>query len=198
MVRPILIAVCAYLLGSVSTSIILSRLLPGGDVRDHGSGNAGATNMARVYGLWAGFAVLGGDMLKAGLSVLTGWLLAGSTGMAVAGCACIFGHCFPVYYGFRGGKGVSVAGILGFCADWRVGLAVVIVFLIGAFSSKKVSVGSLSGAAAMIVSSFVFSVPRGSLALALTTALLVIIRHRENIHRLLKGTEPDFKAGKRP
>ncbi len=186
--------VSAYLMGSVSTSIILSRLLPGGDVRDHGSGNAGATNMARVYGLRAGILVLCGDMLKTGLSVLVGWLMCGGIGIIAAGCGCVVGHCFPVYYGFRGGKGVSVAGVLGFCVDWRVGLAVVLCFFIAAVLSKKVSVGSLTGAAVLIVSAFIFAVPAGSLALALTVALLVIFQHRGNILRLINGTEPDFRA----
>ena len=110
--KYILVASAGYLLGSLSMSIILSRAVLGEDVRRKGSGNAGATNMARVYGLKAGALTLGGDVLKASLSMLIGWLLLGDVGLALGGIASLVGHCFPVYYNFRGGKGVSV-GLIG-------------------------------------------------------------------------------------
>ena len=111
--KIILIALIAYLLGSFCASIPLSRRCCGGDVRLYGSGNAGATNMARVYGLKAGLATLLLDMLKTVAAMLLGEYFMGGAGKAVAGAFCIIGHCFPLYFEFRGGKGVSVGAALG-------------------------------------------------------------------------------------
>ena len=165
----IFIVVGGYLLGSVSISIILSRML-GVDVRKKGSGNAGATNMARSYGLLAGFATLAG------------------------GAACTTGHCFPIFYGFRGGKGISVGAAIGLAIDWRVFIGIVAVFLIAAFLSKKASLGSVCAAVAVVILSFVFAVPLPRLLLAIYAAALAIFQHRANIKRLSEGVEPDFKA----
>lgn len=194
----IAVIVGAYLLGSVSVSIALSSAVLGRDVRRMGSGNAGATNMARVYGMSAGVLTLAGDMLKAALAMLAGFLLLGDMGLAVAGIASIVGHCFPVYYGFRGGKGVSVGAAVAFAVDWRVALVVLAVFLVTALLSKKVSLGSLMAALSLTVGCLLFRVSEPRLALAVICALIVVLRHYENIRRLLSGTEPDFKpAGKK-
>ena len=189
----VLFAVC-YVLGSVNLSILISQGM-GGDVRSHGSGNAGATNMARTYGLWAGLAAMAGDMLKAVAAMLIGWWLLGDWGLACAGAACILGHCFPVLYLFRGGKGISVGGAIAFAIDWRVGLVVVGVFLLGAFSSKKVSLGSVLAALAITVAAIAFHVSTPRLILSIFCACLAVARHSANIKRLAAGTEPDFKAG---
>ena len=101
--KYIFIIVGGYLLGSVSISIILSRML-GTDVRKKGSGNAGATNMARTFGLLAGFATLAGDFLKAVIVMFVGYRLCGDWGLMAGGMACTTGHCFPIFYGFRGGN----------------------------------------------------------------------------------------------
>ena len=183
-----------YLLGSLSASILLSRTAWGGDVRKKGSGNAGATNMARVYGWKAGFLTLAGDMLKAGLAVLLGWLLLGDWGLAAGGIAAITGHCFPVFYNFKGGKGISVGAALGLMIDWRVFLCIIATFLIVAFLTKKVSLGSLAAAVAITVFAIVFHVSTPKLVLAIVAMCLAIFQHRTNIDRLSKGTEPDFKA----
>ncbi len=188
----VLLAVC-YVLGSVNLSILISQGL-GGDVRSHGSGNAGATNMARTYGLGAGLAAMAGDMLKAVAAMLIGWWLLGEWGLFCAGGACILGHCFPLLYTFRGGKGISVGGAIAFAVDWRVGLVVVGVFLIGAFSSKKVSLGSVLAALAITVASILFRVSTPRLLLAIFSMTLAIWQHRGNIRRLIDGTEPDFRA----
>lgn len=126
----VLSAVIAYLLGSVCASIPLSKRCMGEDIRQKGSGNAGATNAARVFGLKAGLVTLALDMAKTVAAMLIGKVLAGVTGEALSGAMCIIGHCFPLYFGFRGGKGVSVGAGLGlmtglpvfgviiaFCAD---------------------------------------------------------------------------------
>ena len=186
----------SYLLGSLSLSIIVSSKLFGGDIRGMGSGNAGATNMARVFGWSAGLLTLAGDAAKAIIPMLIANKLAGDVGLAVAGIGCIMGHCFPVLHGFKGGKGVSVGGALAFGIDWRVGLAVVGSFLLAALLSKKVSVGSICGALAITISSLIFGLSVPKLILAVVSMTLVILRHRPNIKRLIAGTEPDFRAGK--
>ena len=107
--RYILSVLAGYFLGALSCSIILSKAKYLMDIRRDGSGNAGATNMARVHGMGAGLLTLGGDMLKTALAGGIGWLLAGRPGLIAACAACLIGHCWPVYYRFKGGKGVSVA-----------------------------------------------------------------------------------------
>ena len=188
------ILVAGYLLGSLSASILLSRTAWGGDVRGKGSGNAGATNMARVYGLGAGFVTLGCDMLKAIAATWLGSLLLGDAGLAIGGVACMAGHCFPVFHEFKGGKGISVGAALGLMIDWRVFLAIILVFLIVAFLSKKVSLGSLAAAVAITVFSLIFSVSTPKLVLAIVAMCIAVFQHRGNIRRLIQGTEPDFKA----
>ena len=191
--KYIFIIVGGYLLGSVSISIILSRML-GTDVRKKGSGNAGATNMARTFGLLAGFATLAGDFLKAVIVMFVGYRLCGDWGLMAGGMACTTGHCFPIFYGFRGGKGISVGAAIGLAIDWRVFLGIVAVFLIAAFLSKKASVGSVCAAVAVVVLSVAFAVPLPRLLLALYAAVLAVFQHRANLKRLSEGTEPDFKA----
>ena len=194
--KTLAIFAVSYVIGSLSLSIIVSGGLFGKDIRSFGSGNAGATNMARVFGWTAGLLTLAGDAAKAIIPMLIANKLAGDVGLALAGLGCILGHCFPVLHGFKGGKGVSVGGALAFGIDWRVGLAVVGSFLLGALLSKKVSVGSICGALAITISSLIFGMSAPKLVLAVVSMTLVILRHRPNIKRLIAGTEPDFRAGK--
>ena len=191
-----LIAVVGYLLGSVSSSILLSRGALGKDVRKEGSGNAGATNMTRVFGWKAGVITLLGDMFKAGAATWLGYLLLGDLGLAIGGIACMSGHCFPVFHKFKGGKGSSVGAALGLAIDWRVFVVIILAFLIVALLTKKVSAGSMTAAIAITVSSLIFAVSTPKLVLAICAMCLALFQHRENFKRLLKGTEPDFKAGK--
>ncbi len=195
-VEYLLVALGSYLLGSMSLSIYLSKKMYGGDVRSHGSGNAGATNMARVYGMMAGVLTLVADIMKAVISMVAGYLLLGDMGLSIGGICCIVGHCFPVFHHFKGGKGVSVGGALSLLLDWRVGLLVVAMFLLGAFLSKKVSLGSVLGALAAGIGPFIFGVSGPRMVLGVVAMCIVIFRHKENIVRLIKGTEPDFKAAK--
>ncbi len=195
MLRYVIIAVIAYLLGSISVAVLLTRDRLGSDVRKQGSGNAGATNVARVFGMKAGVVTLLGDMVKAALSGLAGWLIGGETGLAVACLACLVGHCWPVYFGFKGGKGVSVAGCIALLLDWRFFLALVAWFAIMAILSRRVSFVSCSSAVVYPLLYWAFN--RGmsiQLAVCIIIALIVLILHRGNISRLIHGTEPVFKA----
>ena len=191
--KYLFICVGGYLLGSVSVSIILSRAF-GVDIRKKGSGNAGATNMARSFGLLAGFATLAGDFLKAVIVMYVGWRLCGDWGLMAGGMACTTGHCFPLFYDFRGGKGISVGAAIGLMIDWRVFVGIIIVFPIAAFLSKKASFGSLCAAVAIVALALIFAVPLPKLLLAIYAAVLAVFQHRANIKRLSEGTEPDFKA----
>ena len=187
------VAAIAYLLGSFCAAIPITKRIYGDDVRNHGSGNAGATNVARVFGLKAGLLTLAADAAKAIAAMLIGGALAGDAGQALAGAVCITGHCFPIYFGFRGGKGVSVGVALGLMCGWRVLLGIIVVFFTVAVLSRKVSLGSVCAAASLPVFALIFRLEPCMLAMCIFSGLLVIFMHRSNIKRLINGTEADFK-----
>ncbi|MBR5343631.1 MAG: glycerol-3-phosphate 1-O-acyltransferase PlsY [Oscillospiraceae bacterium] len=199
----VLVVLAAYLIGSVSFSIWISRLM-GNDIREHGSGNAGATNMTRTFGWGPGLLTLAGDMVKALTGMLLGYFMFGGEfgdpgalgdwGLMAGGMAVILGHCFPFTYDFRGGKGVATGGIISLMVHPIVGAAVFGSFIVFALLSKKVSVGSICGALAITVAAILVHVNTPRLLLSIFAMCVVIIQHRENIKRLLKGTEPDFHA----
>ena len=194
--KIILIALIAYLLGSFCASIPLSRRCCGGDVRLYGSGNAGATNMARVYGLKAGLATLLLDMLKTVAAMLLGEYFMGGAGKAVAGAFCIIGHCFPLYFEFRGGKGVSVGAALGLMTGLPVLGIIMAVFFTTAAISRKVSLGSVTAAVSLPLASWLTLAGEEIIMMNAFSAALVVFMHRGNISRLIKGTEPDFHPKK--
>ena len=126
-----IIAVCAYLLGSLSFAIIVSKLTLGKDIRNYGSGNAGLTNAYRTMGAKKTLLVLLGDIAKGAAAVSIGMVLAGPVGKLTAGIFVILGHMFPLYFGFKGGKGVLVGAVMLAFFDWRVfGIAFVLFLLI--------------------------------------------------------------------
>lgn len=192
----ILVPVAGYLLGSLSFSIIISCLFLGRDIRKHGSGNAGATNMTRVFGWVAGVATLAFDVMKALAAMLIGRRLLGDAGVCLGGMAAMLGHCFPLFHHFKGGKGIATGAAIGFMIDWRVGVSIVVAFLIGALISKKVSIGSIAAAVTIIPATWIFAPRPSMIALSVFACVLAITRHHENIKRLRAGTEPDFRAGK--
>lgn len=207
--RIIASLVTGYLLGSVVSAILISRLLFKEDVRLKGSGNSGATNAARVYGLPFGILTFVGDFLKGVLACLAGWLIGGSNVLAglpdggsvclaAAGAACIIGHCFPVFFDFKGGKGVSVGAAIALMLDWRVFLIGIGVFLIFAIATRIVSVGSILGAIAVGVASVFFKDELILKLLGIFAAVMVVIRHYPNIIRIINGTEKTFTLGKPP
>ena len=194
--KYILLALGSYLVGSISFSIIMSKIL-GGDVREKGSGNAGATNMARVYGSIPGIITWLMDVLKTVFCIWAGTKLMGDWGLTVAGSACIIGHCYPIYYGFKGGKGVSVGCALALMIDLRVFACVMTVFFILAFATRKVSLASVCATTSILIFGPLFHVGLARMILACVGVLLIDYRHRDNIKRLLNGTEKDFKAAKK-
>ena len=192
----IVVLVAGYVLGSLSFSIILSKVL-GRDIRKEGSGNAGATNMTRVFGWAAGVSTLAFDFLKAFAAMKLGQTLLGDVGICLGGIASMTGHCFPLFHDFKGGKGIATGAAVGLMIDWRVFVCIVAVFLLVSLLTKKVSLGSISAAVVIVPATLIFARTGPMLALAVYGMVLAICRHAQNIRRLLNGTEPDFRAGKK-
>ena len=196
-VKWIACAVLGYLLGSISASIIISKGRYFIDIRRQGSGNAGATNMARVHGFSAGLATLAIDMAKTAVAGGLGYLLLSVPGLMVSCALCLIGHCFPVYYSFRGGKGISVCGCIALLLDWRMFLILIAVFLIVALLSRRVSLASV--VCAVVYAPLYYLLghhDRLGLILCICEAALVLFQHRGNILRLIKGTEEPFRFRK--
>lgn len=187
-----IIAVSAYLLGSLSFAIIVCKLTLGKDIRDYGSGNAGLTNSYRTMGGGKTLLVLLGDIAKGAAAVAIGALLAGPIGKLVAGIFVILGHMFPIYFGLRGGKGVLVGAVMLALFDWRVFAIAFALFLIAVFITRWISLGSILGAISFPITTFVFYRDPVLTAMAFGMAAAVIFMHRSNIGRILTGTENKF------
>ena len=193
MIPFVLCILAGYLFGSISTSVLITKGMYKVDVRTKGSGNAGATNVARVFGMSAGILTFICDGMKTIASALVGHLLAGQEGVALAAAACVVGHCWPVFFGFRGGKGVSVGAVVALIVDWKVLLLLGIVFFSVFALTHIVSVCSISVAILLPVGAFLLGQPMPDCLLALFTGLLVVFQHRSNVGRLLRGEESKFK-----
>lgn len=187
------IAIAAYLLGSISSSIVLSKLVFRTDVRKKGSGNAGATNVARNFGMKAGVMTLLGDMLKTFVAMGIGALLGGDLGEAIAGIACLLGHAFPIFFEFKGGKGISVGAVVAAFIGWPHFFFVIGLFIIGVVLTKIVSVGSVMAAAGLPVAIWLFGASKPEVVLGIVGAALVVWMHRQNILRLVRGEEKKFQ-----
>ena len=181
----------AYLLGSISTAIVVCKLMQLPDPRTQGSGNPGATNVLRVGGKIPAAITLFGDMLKGLLPVLAArYLELNLLAIALTGAAAFIGHLFPIFFGFKGGKGVAtLLGVL-FGFSWWVGLATAATWLIIAKVFKLSSLAALIATALAPI--YLYFLLSDSLPLILTTSIMVIIlfwRHKSNIQKLLSGSE---------
>ncbi|WJW75373.1 glycerol-3-phosphate 1-O-acyltransferase PlsY [Thiohalobacter sp. IOR34] len=192
----ILLVLFAYLLGSVSTAVVVGRLLGMPDPRTQGSGNPGATNMLRLGGRKAGAITLLGDMAKGLIPMLLAHGLdAGAGLLAATGLAAFLGHLYPLYFGFRGGKGVATAlGVL-LGLHWAVGLATIGTWLGVALVSRISSLSALVAAAASPL--YVWWLTGDPLLVAATGLMTLMLywRHRSNIRNLLQGSEGRIKLG---
>lgn len=198
-----IIAIVAYLLGAVNGSIIASKYFFKRDIRELGSGNAGLTNFYRNFGTKGIVLVLAIDIVKTAAAVFLGWLLLrgfghGMVGKLFAGFFVMLGHAFPVYYDFKGGKGVLCGGILVLMMDWRIGLLCWLVFLIAVIFTKYVSLGSVCAGAMCPIGTAVFGGWWLQVVLALMCGLLLIVMHRQNILRLIAGKERKLDLGGKP
>ena len=205
MATYIIVAVIAYLIGSINFSIILSKKMAGFDIRGKGSGNAGTTNMLRAVGKKAAVITLICDILKGVVSILIA-VLAGKIAknlynallVQLAGIFVIIGHTFPVFFKFKGGKGIATSlGVL-LMINWQIGLICLVFALVLIALTKMVSVGSIAaGILFPVLVAFInqnYIVPTDNsnwsyLVFSIIIALIVIFNHRANVQRILNGTE---------
>lgn len=200
----LLLVAGAYLLGSIPFGLIVARLFGAGDVRRSGSGNIGATNVARTAGTFAGVLTLLLDAAKGAVPVWAAarYTHANSLWMMLAGFAALLGHAFPVWLKFKGGKGVATAAGVFAVLSPEAFLGGVMVFLLVAMLWKYVSLASISAAAAMPLLVYFLWAPRHAPPYAITfgtlvIAILVAFKHDANIQRLIEGTEPRFSFRKK-
>ena len=227
-IRSIATAVIAYLIGSLNPAILITRAFTHKDIRTMGSGNEGFTNVLRSVGKWPAILTITCDYLKGIIAVLIGfWIFSAMTvtndvapleyvkyGRYLAGCFCIIGHAFPIYFGFKGGKGVVTANALMLVVDFRVFCLVLGTFLLIFLFTRTISLGSLVGAAMYPVYTCLicyfcdylpligtadelrFRYVLISTGFAMMVGLMVIIMHNENIKRLINGEEKKIRAKK--
>lgn len=190
----ILVAVLGYLLGSIPFGIVMARLFGLGDLRQIGSGNIGATNVLRTGNKVAAFLTLIGDAGKGGAAVLIARLMLGEDAAQIAGFTAFLGHCFPIYLGFKGGKGVATWLGTMLALSFPVGLAACATWLVAAGLFRISSLAALIAAALSPLVAILLG-QGGLTVLALALAALIFIRHSANITRILARTEP--KIGKK-
>lgn len=205
MATYIIVAVIAYLIGSVNFSIIISKKMAGFDIREKGSGNAGTTNMLRSVGKKAAVITLICDILKGVVAVLIAVLagkiiknLDNALLVQLAGIFVIVGHTFPIFFGFKGGKGIATSlGVL-LMVNWQIGLICLVFALVLMALTKMVSVGSISAGilfpilVAFINQNYIVQTANSNwsyLIFSIIIAVLVVFNHRANVKRILSGTE---------
>ena len=193
----VITAIVAYVLGGMNGAIIASRCIFHDDVRNHGSGNAGLTNFYRTYGVKGIVLVLAVDVLKTVVSALLGGILLRSkgafeVGLLFGGFCAIFGHAAPIMHGFKGGKGVLCAGTMILLVDPVAGICCWAVVRLVAICTRYISLASCLACLAGPIFMVVFSHGGLEVLLTLFCALVVVVRHAENIVRIIGGTENRF------
>lgn len=202
MAAYIIVGIVAYLIGSISFSVIISKKMAGFDVREKGSGNAGATNMLRSVGKKAAILTLLGDALKGVVAILFAIIVGAIAKSAdksllvqIAGILVVVGHTFPIFFGFKGGKGVATSlGVL-LMTNWKIGLICLVFALVLMAVTRMVSLGSIGAAVLFpVLVLFIhtnFTISEGSsyFVYSVILAAIVIFNHRANIQRILNGTE---------
>lgn len=206
LIYTVLVGVVSYLIGSVNSSILISKMVTGKDIRQSGSGNAGATNMLRTMGKKYAAITLVIDILKGVIAILLAKLLIGYgaylSSEYIAAVAVVLGHNFPVFFGFRGGKGVATSLGVVLLLDWRIGLCVLVIAISIMAMTKYVSLGSITSALVFMVAQVaVMLIVEGfdlvRFICVLILGLLLIVRHRANIVRLISGTENKLGSKKK-
>jgi len=200
----VLPAAVGYLLGSVNSAVLISRVFYRDDIRLHGSKNAGMTNMMRTYGIAAAIGTLIGDMLKTVLSVLLGALLLAEMGMYIGGLFSVLGHVFPLYFRFKGGKGVACAAAMVLCTEPLLFVVLMLLFVGIVALSRYISLGSVM--CIMVYPLFLNrmypvlhktgGVPFVPTVVSFVLMVVVLLMHRENIRRLSRKEESKFEFKK--
>jgi len=190
MIPGIFSCLAAYLLGAIPFGLIIARLQRGIDIRDHGSGNIGTSNVLRTLGRRAALLTLGGDLMKGYVSVLLGRLFeVPEPWLVAAGVAAIIGHNWPAYVGFRGGKGVATSFGAALALMPHIAFFALAVYLAVAAVSRYTSLAALIGSASLVLWVHILRASRPQVLFSLISAALIYLRHRENIQRLISGTE---------
>lgn len=203
--KLVLVALISYLLGSLNFGVILSKSIKKDDVREQGSGNAGTTNMMRSYGKTLGMLTIAGDILKVIVAIWVAFKIIPAYELkplldsldtnpvvclkSFAGLFAVIGHIYPCFFGFKGGKGVATSGGMVIFVNWKIALILLAVFGINLATTRYVSLGSILMAVLYPVLIWFFYKDALLVGIALVFALIVIIAHRENIKRLINGTE---------
>jgi glycerol-3-phosphate acyltransferase PlsY len=198
------VPIAAYILGSIPFGLLLTKLFGGADVRKEGSGNIGATNVARVAGTLPGILTLLLDAAKGATAVLLAEHLSNDSAMwmMIAGFAALVGHCFPIWLNFKGGKGVATAAGLFLVLCPLAFLGSLLLFILVVVFWRYVSLGSIAAAAAMPLLIYFLWAPRHAPPPvitfgALAVAMLIVYKHDANIQRLVEGVEPKFSFSKK-
>ncbi len=206
------IALIGYLVGNFQTALIISRLKFRDDVRLYGSGNAGTTNMVRVYGKNYGILTFIGDAGKCVAAFFAGRLLGGwfpinpsdpavsvLLGGYIASASAVFGHCYPVLFEFRGGKGAASAYAMTWCLCWQAALVSTVIAIVIFLAWKRVSLVSILTAISYLICTYIVwatgHADKYLLFFVAPVVLLLLIRHKDNIKRLLKGEEKAISSG---
>ena len=196
-------ALIGYLIGSVNFSIIISKLRYKDDIREHGSGNAGTTNMIRTHGTVSGILTLLGDAGKAAVAVIIGAYIYNLPGAYVAGFFCILGHVFPLYFKFKGGKGVATVAVAIALTNIRTFIVLLIIFLITVIGTRYISLGSvLSMVLYPLVLFNMLKLYNAAgyeyigVIFAFLIAVLITVKHRSNIKRIFDHTESKLRFTK--
>ena len=190
--RLVIIGIVSYALGDINPSILIGKL-HGIDIRKEGSGNAGMTNTIRVIGMGAGIAVFVVDVMKAFVAVKIGLYFGGKYGAMVAFACVILGHCFPAAFGFKGGKGVASSFGAALALNWPSALAALVAAAVFFLITRRMSVGSLG--AALAYPFLIWHFAPDYLYFSIAAAIFLMVMHRENIKRLVKGEEKPLSIG---
>jgi acyl phosphate:glycerol-3-phosphate acyltransferase len=195
MIQQVLLVVCAYVIGSIPTGLLLAKVFGGIDIRSQGSGNIGATNVYRTVGRKLGILTLIGDCLKGFIPVIAAKMLGfPDLIVAIVGLAAFLGHIFPVFLRFKGGKGVATALGVFLATSPIAVLSALVIFIVVLVVWRFVSLASIISAALMPVFTVIYNRQSLIIGMSFIIAVIVIIKHHENIRRLRNGAEHKFKT----
>ena len=203
-IKTLLLTIIGYLFGSISTGILLSKFFGTVNLREEGSKNIGATNVSRLMGKKWGIITLIGDMLKGMIPIWLGqWILEGEPegvmfSLCLIALAAFFGHLFPFYLGFKGGKGVATALGIFIILGPKTLLAAIPLFVLVVYFGKYISLGSIITAGSFPILLILFNYHIYTVGLAIVIGAAIIIKHKENILRLIKGEEKPWNTKKSP
>lgn len=193
-IKLLICLVIGYLLGSVSGSIVTSKVFFKSDVRQHGSGNAGMTNSLRVYGVGAAVSTTLIDALKSVIAMVVSAHIGGVYAMIAAGAGVMLGHAYPLFFGFRGGKCVICIAVVGSFLSWQTVAIAAGMFAAIVLTTKIVSLGSCCAMLTAIAAACLLKVETAPLIFIIFACFFVIFLHRGNIKRILNGTEKKIKV----